>query len=345
MPKNINALLLSLNAAAAAAPEWLHLLPSASFTGVDGRGPYAAPDAAALISLFNQEGKRLPVDENHSIDLAGKTGHPSPARGWIIEMQAREDGVWGRVEWTAQGEQLVTGKEYGYLSPVFLHTAAKPYRITKVLRVALTNDPNLNFLTSLHQQEESVMLEELRKALGLPETATEAEVLAAVSATHAARQADVALMAQIRTAAGLGSDVAGEAVVTAIQSRGKVTAPEAENAELRTQLVSLQSQLTTLATTTARDKAISTIETAIQNGKIVPVLKEHMIARHMKNPGEVEAEIAMMPSLNAGGLGGRKQVEAGEPALTGEDRQLAAMMGFDEKIFAEQAKALHGKDL
>ncbi len=41
-----------------------------------------------------------------------------------------------------------------------------------------------------------------------------------------------------------------------------------------------------------------------------------MIARHMKDPQEVETEIKLMPSINAGGLGGRKMPEAGAEALT-----------------------------
>lgn len=345
MLKNINAHIIALlSAADGNVPDWLHLLPSTEFKGVDGRGPYAAPDLAALIATFNAEGRKLPVDENHSIDLAGKSGHPSPARGWIVELQAREDGLWGRVEWTSEGETIVRGKSYGYLSPVFLHSAAKPYKIAKVLRVALTNDPNLDFLTSLHHQQESDMLEQLRKALGLPETATEAEVLSAISTMHAEHQAQTALMGKIRVATGLAADVTGDALVTALQSRGKVTAAEAENAELKTMVTSLQSQLTTLVSTHARDKAVSVVEEAVKVGKIVPALKDHMIARHMKDPAEVEKEIALLPSINAGGLGGHREPEAGT-VLSAEDKQIAAMMGFDEKTFADRSKALHGKDL
>jgi phage I-like protein len=335
--------LVALNSTDAAAPDWLHLLPSTAFKGVDGRGPYAAPDADALIGLFDAEGRKLPVDENHAIDLAGKSGHPSPARGWIVELQSRIDGVWGRVEWTPEGQSLVTGKAYGYLSPVFSYSMPKPYRVEKLMRVALTNDPNLNFLTSLHSRQETAMLEELRKALGLPETATEADVLATVASTHAAHQTNTALMAQIREASGLDATVTGDALVVALQSRGKSTQVEAENAALKTQMVSLQAQLTSIVTDTARDKAATTIEAAIAVGKIVPALRDHMVSRHMKNPTEVEAEIALMPSLNAGGLGGRKISDTGDAGLSEEDRKVALMMGFDEKTFGENAKALHGK--
>lgn len=341
--QNVSALILSLNAAqAGTAPEWLHLLPAGSFTGVDGRGPFAAPDLPALIATFQADGRKLAVDENHAIDLAGKAGLPSPARGWIVELQARDTGLWGRVEWTEAGRQIVAGKDYGYLSPVFLHSKAAPYTIAKVLRVALTNDPNLDFLTSLHSKQENAMLEQLRKALGLPETATEAEVLAAVSSTHAANAANVALLADVRTAAGVAVTADGPALVAALQSRGKVTADEAVVADLTGQIVALQTQLTTLATNTARERATTVVEDAIKAGKIVPALRDHMIARHAKNPAEVEAEIKLLPSLFAGGLGGRQPPEGGA-VTTDEDDKVAAQMGLDPKIYAEQAKILFGK--
>jgi phage I-like protein len=342
MEKAINSIIRALNQAGATAPEWLHLLPSGEFKGVDGRGPYAAPDMDALIALFEKEGVKLAVDENHSTDLAGKQGHSSPARGWIVELQKRDDGLYGRVEWTPEGERMVSSREYGFLSPVFLHTASKPFQIGKMLRVSLTNDPNLNVLKSLHTKQENEMLEQLRKALGLPETADEAAVMAAVTAAHAAQTAGVALMARVAEAAGVAKDASPDALVTAIQSRTASAGDATRETELVQQITSLQTQLTTLATSTAKDKAELAITSAIEAGKVVPALRDHMIARHMRNPAEVENEIKLMPSLNAGGLGGRVLPDNGG-TLTAEDDKVMAMMGVDPKAYAETAKALHGK--
>ncbi|MFC3074684.1 phage protease [Shinella pollutisoli] len=333
---------LALNAAGADAPEWLQLLPAASFVGADGRGPYAAPDAAAIVARFQAEGRRLPVDENHSIDLAGKAGHPSPARGWIVELQARADGVWGKVEWTEEGRSLVAGKSYGFVSPVFFHSRSKPHRIGSIERVALTNDPNLPFLKSLHSKEDQTMLEELRKALGLPETADEAAVMTAVTAAHAASTSHAALMARIAEAAGVAKDVAADDLVKAVQARGASPTSETENAELKAQVVSLQSQISTLVTSTAREKAEATVDQAIKDGKIVPALRDHMIARHMKAPAEVETEIQHLVSINAGGLGGRKPPEGGDTA-TSDELSVAAVMGVDPEAFKKEHKALFGK--
>ncbi len=151
------------------------------FKGVDGRGPYQAPDADALIGLFQREGRKLPVDENHAIDLAASRAiRARRAAGSSSCRPART--VSGAASNGPKGCRLVVGKAYGYLSPVFLHTAAKPYRVAKLTRVALTNDPNLDFLTALHHyQEEPDMLAQILKALGLPDTTTEEQALAAVA--------------------------------------------------------------------------------------------------------------------------------------------------------------------
>lgn len=131
----------------AAPPEWIHLLPAGEFRGVDGRGPYRLdqPDAVIAASLPPGGGAKLVVDENHATDLTLATGQPAPARGWITALAARADGVWGQVDWTGAGAELVTRREYGGISPVFDYAADG--RVLRVRRAALTNLPNLAALT------------------------------------------------------------------------------------------------------------------------------------------------------------------------------------------------------
>jgi hypothetical protein len=92
-------------------PEWLHLIPKGTFTGDDGRGPYHLKSPAAVIAASMTAG-RLPLDVNHSTDVAAPQGQPSPAQGWIVELQMRDDGIWGRVEWNDSGRQLMTERAY-----------------------------------------------------------------------------------------------------------------------------------------------------------------------------------------------------------------------------------------
>ncbi|PHP17653.1 hypothetical protein CG471_21770 [Sphingobium sp. IP1] len=133
----------------AVAPDWLHLLPIGEIKSRDGRGPYHLRDAAKVIaaSLAQAKGK-LVLDENHATDLSAPKGGEAPARGWIVDLQARADGIWGRVEWTDAAISRGIWTEYRGVSPVILHQ--KNGTIDAVLRASLVNQPNFVGLTSLH---------------------------------------------------------------------------------------------------------------------------------------------------------------------------------------------------
>ena len=77
-------------------PAWVHLTPAGNFRGRDGRGPFTV-DADAVVAASTVPAV---IDEMHATDLQGPAGGSAPARGWIVELQARADGVWGRVDWT-----------------------------------------------------------------------------------------------------------------------------------------------------------------------------------------------------------------------------------------------------
>ena len=148
-------------------------------------------------------------------------------------------------------------------------------------------------------------------------------------------------MAKLAEAAGVDKDAKPDALVTALQAKFKAgTEGDAgEVDELRGQVKSLNTQLTQLTVSTAKKTAEAAIDGAIKGGKLVPALRDHMIARHMKDPVEVETELKAMPSLHSGSLRERRVTEE-DGALSGDDETVAAMMGLDPKAFAETAKTL-----
>jgi hypothetical protein len=97
-------------------------------------------------------GEHLVVDENHSTDLAVPKGEPAAARGWIVALEPRADGVWSQVEWTAEGKALVAGKAYRAIPPVIKHLADGT--VTVVPRASLDDQPNLRSLATLHQESD-----------------------------------------------------------------------------------------------------------------------------------------------------------------------------------------------
>lgn len=338
------------------APDWVHLTPAGTFHGVDGRGPFELGDADNVIRSSMAAGK-LPLDENHATDKAAPEGRPSPARGWIVEMQARSDGLWGRVDWTATGKRQVEEGEYRGISPVLQHTKAG--KLVKVLRASLVNDPNLT-LTTLHSRENDMdLISRLRKALGLKDDATEDAAITAVT-SHAAIAAAAGKVAQ---AGGLKVDATGDELVTHLNARATpdpkleavkaglkaagvdfdqasaeqitthLNSAGAGDAELRQTVISLQSQLTTLQSEGAKDKAVAFVDAAIAAGKPIKPLRDHYITRHQKNAAEVETEINALVSIHSGTV---RAPKSSDPAVLAADEQaIVEMMGLDPKKFAE----------
>lgn len=321
------------------APGWVHLLPLGTFRGGDGRGPYHVADAAALAAT-SMQAQRLVLDENHATDHSLRTGGAAPARGWIVAMEARADGVWGQVEWTRAGHEMMAERSYRGISPVFQHDKATG-RVLRVLRAALTNAPNLDALTALHTQQDDTMdLPALRAALGLPDTADEAAILAAAAASRTAQAAHSQQIGRIATAVGAAPDAGVDAVLTALQTR---TEAATDAGRMAGELVALQSQITTMQLEAARERAIVVLDRAAVDGKPIPAtLREHYIARHTREPAIVEQEIAGMPSLHTGGFGLRSIVPpagAGAAGLTPDESSLVAMMGLDPAAFAKTKQA------
>ena len=328
---------LALLAAAALAfdgdtvPDWIRFVPAGEFRAVDGRGPWRIVDPAGVVAA-SLAALPLPLDENHATDHAQKNGGAAPARGWIAELQARDDGLWGRVEWTDTGRSLLAERAYRAVSPVIEHT--KDGQVLRLVRAALTNTPAVPGL-SLLTEESALDLTQLRAALGLPETADEAAILAGARAASEAQRTGQAMLTRVATAAGLGADATPDVIVTTLTARAAAGDPAA----LAQRVVTLETQLTTLNQQTARTRAEALVDGAITAGKPIRALREHYIARAVADPKAVETELAALVSINAGGVVNPPPTDGAAP-VAGEEARLVALMGLDPAKYAEQRKKL-----
>ncbi len=98
-------------------PDWLHLLPAGRVQTFDGAAQLQINSMALLASAL-RPGETLPIDENCAPDKAALFGQTAPARGWITALQARGDGLWGKVAWTPEGQKLVCDKAYAWVGAV-----------------------------------------------------------------------------------------------------------------------------------------------------------------------------------------------------------------------------------
>ena len=314
-------------------PKRVHLTPAGTFRGLDGRGPYRIDDPAA-VALASMAGGELPIDENHSIDLAAKLGGPSPARGWITAIHAEADGLWGEVRWTGTGRALLEEQAYRGISPALAQDASG--KVLRVLRAGLTNTPNLPLTALHHQQEPSGMddLTHLREALGLPKDATLAACVAAAVAATKTISTHAAELGRLAEAAGAAKGADAGAIITVLHAR---SAAGGEVDRLAKEIVSLNTQLVEVRNGQARKEAEAVIDAAIKAGKPITALREHYVTRHMADAKGVELELAAMVSLHSGGLGSRPRAPGADPATpTAEEREVGAKMGVDPVVLAKR---------
>lgn len=297
-------------------PEWVHLIPAGTFSGRDGRGPYLL-DAPAVLAAFNKYGADLPIDFDHqTLDAAAKSG-PVPAAGWVKAVEARADGIWARVAWTAQAAELLAAKAYRYLSPVFRFDK-RTGRVTALAGAGLVHTPNLTLTAAATQGDPMpVLMERLVAMLNLPVAATPEDVtaelqkiitqLGSATADAAAAQAQLASHA---------SSLAAEYVPLAVHQ------PVAE------QLAALQAQ--------ALDaQALSAVDAAQAAGKLPPAMREWALAYCKADAAGFAAFCAKAPVI----VGNPVANNAGKTGLdahglTDTDLQAARLMGIAPADFA-----------
>lgn len=99
----------------AAIPSMIHLIPVGTWAH-DVYGPIVI--GATDIREFKQNfdaGIRKGV-----FITAGHEGYSElPAQGWIKAVEARSNGLWGEIDWTALGVETLTDKQYKFFSPEF----------------------------------------------------------------------------------------------------------------------------------------------------------------------------------------------------------------------------------
>lgn len=107
---------------------------------------------ARIIANAEADGVELLVDKEHD----SHQGRDTAAYGWASPegLQAREEGLFGRIRLTDLGNAAVKGGNYRYISPVFEWESVEDlgngrYRPTRILDLGLTNRPNCETIKAL----------------------------------------------------------------------------------------------------------------------------------------------------------------------------------------------------
>lgn len=167
---------------------WFCLVPVGEFPH-DKSGLIQVCDSTAIQSMANSfnVGESILVDFDHESWNADKR---TTAAGWIENLAARGEGLFGQVKWSRAGLEAVQGGEYRFLSPVWLaadcedlgNSRVRPRRLADA---GLTNRPNLQGIAALSNRTNSISqkpdevagLDEPAVAPRKPERPTEAVAL------------------------------------------------------------------------------------------------------------------------------------------------------------------------
>lgn len=334
-------------AAEGSVPDWVQLTPTlqGEIATFDGRGPFQIKDAAAVIAASMALPRGILIDENHATDHAAPIGHEAPARGWIKEMEARPDGIWGRVEWTKAGRELVADKAYRGISPAMtLHPDKKTLRL--IPRASLVNLPNLRGMTALHMESSMDPMAKVAEALGLAGGASEGDILTAIKALkdkkpEEAKGGDLpalqSAMKDIGTALGVEGDTAVVLAAAKLAGAGKDSL-----VALQSQLTTLQTELATLKTADARAKSEMYVRGEIAEGRLIPAnAVDDLITLHMSQP-----ELAV--KMVEGAVMGKATHTTGTPpahagaeitALNSEQIAVADQLGIKHETYLADLKA------
>lgn len=247
------------------------LLPMGEIVLRDGRGPFklvdrAHAEAVVAASLARAGNADLMIDYDHQSHFAvgaGKGGR-AVAAGWIKNLTAGDDGISADVEWTSAAQGALADREYRYISPLFY--AGKDGRVALLRNAGLVNEPAIDALPAIAAatQETDVNYVKIAAALGLPETATEDDILGALGAAAVGEKPKM-----VAAAAQFGLDDAADldAIVAAAIETGRAS-PDPAKFVPKESLETAAAKLAALESA----RADTIIAAASAEGKLTPAM-------------------------------------------------------------------------
>lgn len=301
-------------------PEAIQLLPAGAFRATDGRPDdvdswqITADLASTLIQAAANRTNPYVIDYEHQTLRAAENGQPAPAAGWLKNLEWRDSGLWAvGVQWTERARTMIASGEYKFISPVFMYDKAG--RVTRLLHVALTNDPALDGMAAMAAlafnfdpapqgrppAKDTTMTPEMLKLLGLTETATEAEALEALKA----------LVAKLAEAEGGMADLKAKTVpMTAMQD--------------------LQGQVAALSAAALAREIDDLVKPALATGRLLPAMEPWARDLGKTNLAALKAFVDSaqpIAALNGTQSGGTPPAGDGKAALSADQSKIASMFG------------------
>ena len=339
---------------------WLQVTPAGNFVPSDGR-PMSVPAwhidaviATKVIERFRARRKPPVVDYEHQTLHKEENGQPAPAAGWIRDLEWRDgQGLFAQVELTARARQYIADNEYRYFSPVFLYDALTG-DVLDLQMGAFTNDPAIDGMEALSLRAAATfgltlatpedttvnpLLKALLAALGLPETTSEEQAIAALSAQNNHLTA-------LRQTLGLDEQAQPAAVLAACTGlKAKAAAAEQPDPAKFVPvdvMKELQGQVAALSTQINGDKAEGLISAALNDGRLLKPMEAWARDLAKKDIASLSAYLdAAQPiaALSKTQTGGQPPVVDEKTGLTAEQLAVCSAMGVKPEDYLATVKA------
>lgn len=327
------------------------IVPFGTFGGRDGRGPWHLRDKAhaeqviaATRAFLN--GVDMLVNYDHQSEYAAVpgVGGVAKAAGWINPdtLEVGDDGIYVAADWTPAAEAALQAREYRYYSP---HFRARPGtgELTRIVNVGLTNSPNIE-VSALASQEVGAFSEgsPMKKfatllsasaltALALNADSEDDAVVNAIDQLVKDKAGDAAILASVRARFKLADDAGEEAVLNAITSAAAAGQPDPAKFVPVDALKDVQAQLAAIQ----EEKVLASVDQAIEQGRLVPALKDWAISLGKKDISELQSYLGKAPVFSGG-----SQLQGDPPAtekgkLSAEESAICAQLGISEADFLQ----------
>ena len=354
---------LSLAIHRANVPEKYFLIfPEGQIKAKDGR-PFEVPawvmqkdNGVALANALNVSSKDVVIDYEHQTILSKQNGQAAPAAGWLKAGGFEYvDGIGlcsNNYEFTAKAKDYINNGEYRFKSPVILYDE-KTGVVNGLHSVAITNDPALSILDelkpalltatiSINQPQETPMnplLALILASLGLPDTTTEADAIAALNQNFADIKGKATAKGMMiddgKLLASLSAEIAkvGESIPATLEQKepdpAKYVPIEVVTA-LNEEIAKLQGN--------QKDPAEELVAEALSNGQLLPAQQSWAMLYAQKDLQGFKDYLSRQPKIAAL----TQSQTAGKPvtpatttvALTADVKLVAAQLGVDAKDLA-----------
>lgn len=318
-------------------PDEIKILPLGTITS--RKGTFLVDDRSVDMILKDFRGRKLDlvVDYEHQTLMNVQ----APAGGWITDLRRGTDAIVAKVEWTPKAQEYLKNREYRYLSPVI--RVQKDSRVSAIQSVALTNTPAIDGMFAMCKDggmkgEKEMDLKKLADILGLPEDATEDDVLGAVKVA-------------VEKAAGQpgkapGSDGGGEVVANSTVLSLLDLPDSASTADVTAKIMTLKNgdqelalRVQQLELAAKERDADVLVEAALKNGKIAAAQKKWAKEYAMKDREGFEDFIRLTPAAVPMGRMDLKDAAQEGTGQPGADMQaILKNAGISEADFEKYAE-------